>query len=112
MSLTSQICKLFESVVRDFVSEHLERNSLIRSTQHGFSRDGSCLSNLLEFLDKVIDSLDNNDSTDVIYFDIIKAFDKVPHHRLLDKIEQCGTGGKVLALYKRMATWEEATCLY
>jgi len=51
VSLTSQICKLFEMIIRDSIVNHLDKNGLIRSTQHGFRKGGCCLSNLLEFLD-------------------------------------------------------------
>ena len=85
VSLTSQICKLFEWIVRDGIVSHLESNSLISPTQHGFRKGASCLSNLLSFLDEVTRSLDSRDCTDVIYLDFAKAFDKVPHGRLLKK---------------------------
>lgn len=53
LALTSQIGKLFESVIRDAVVDHLGKNGLINLLQHGFRKGGSCLSNLLEFLEKV-----------------------------------------------------------
>ena len=62
----SQICKLFETIVRDAIVDHLERNSLINASQHGFRKGGSCLSNLLQFLDNVTSSLDSRNSVDVI----------------------------------------------
>ena len=49
ISLTNQICKLFETIVRDAIVEHLERNELINDTHHGFGRGRSCLTNLLIF---------------------------------------------------------------
>ena len=49
ISLTNQICKLFETIVRDAIVEHLERNELINDTHHGFRRGRSCLTNLLIF---------------------------------------------------------------
>jgi len=95
VSLSSQIGKLFEMIIRDSIVDHLEQNGLIKSSQHGFRKGGSCLSNLLRFLDGVTRSLDNHDTVDVIYLDFAKAFDKVPHHRLLDKLDKHGIGGKV-----------------
>ena len=53
VSLTSQICKVFESLVRDTLVRHLEQNCLIQDSQHGFRKGRSCLTNLLTFLDKV-----------------------------------------------------------
>ena len=71
-------------------------HQLIADSQHGFRKGGSCLSNLLQFLDAVTGSLDkNNNCIDVIYLDFAKAVDKVPHERLLDKASKHGIGGQV-----------------
>ena len=48
VSLTSVPCKIMESIVRDAVVDHLEKNMLISDHQHGFVRGRSCLTNLLE----------------------------------------------------------------
>ena len=96
VSLTSQISKLCESLVRDVLVEHLEKNNLIHDSQHGFRRGRSCLSNLLEFLDKVTAVVDEGNSVDVIYLDFAKAFDKVPHQRLLYKLQTHGIDGMLL----------------
>jgi len=95
VSLTSQISKLMESLIRDAVVEHLEKNKLIRNSQHGFRGGRSCLSNLLAFLDKVTRSQEEGDSVDVIYLDFAKAFDKVPHGRLRAKLSSHGIQGRV-----------------
>ena len=97
VSLTSQICKMFEALVRDALVGYLEANGLIRASQHGFRKGRSCLTNLLRFLDEVTDGLDGGGSVDVIFLDFAKAFDKVPHERLLRKMEAYGIGGEVLA---------------
>lgn len=52
VSLTSVSCKLMESVIRDEVTKHLTDNNLIRKSQHGFLKDRSCTTNLLEFMEK------------------------------------------------------------
>jgi len=78
VSLTSQLCKFFETIVRDQVIEFLETNVLIRNSQHGFRKGSSCLTNLLLFLDKVLHSVNDGFSVDV-FLDLAKAFDKVPH---------------------------------
>ena len=86
--------------MRDSIVHHLDRNGLVKSTQHGFRRAGSCLSNLLKFLEDVTTSLDNHESVDNTYLDFAKAFDKVPHQRLLDEVEKHGIGGAVWAWLK------------
>jgi len=92
ISLTSQICKLFETIVRDAFVDHLERNRLINDSQHGFRRGRSCQTNLLIFLDKITCRVDDGEDLDRIYLDFAKAFDKVPHQRLSTKLRGVGHG--------------------
>ena len=86
ISLTSQICKLYESIIRDAVIDHLDKHGLIKKTQRGFSKVGSCLNNQIRFLDKVTGHLDADESVDIICLDFSQAFDKVPCHTLLLKL--------------------------
>ena len=92
VSLTSQVCKLFESLMRDDIVDHLERKGLLNISQHGFRKGRSCLTNLLSFLEEVTEKLDERNSIDVVYLDFAKAFDKVPHKRLLNKVRGFGIG--------------------
>ena len=71
-------------------------NKIIKESQHGFTRGRSCLTNLLDFLEVVYEKLDEGKPVDIIYLDFAKAFDKVPHNRLLVKMEACGIAGNVL----------------
>ncbi len=81
---------------------HLVRNKLIRPTQHGFMAKKSCTTNLLEYLEQITATLDSGKCLDVVYLDFAKAFDKVPHGRLIKKMEAHCFGGKVL---KWVAAW-------
>ena len=84
VSLTSDVCKLFESIICDSVVEHLSINMLLNNSQHGFRQHRSCLTNILEFFEHITDLIvDQGLPVDVIYLDLQKAFDKVPHRRLL-----------------------------
>lgn len=96
ISLTSQICKLFESIMRDSIVNYLEHYQLIHDSQHGFRRGRSCLTNLLIFLDKITREIDSGNDLDIIYLDFAKAFDKVPHQRLIMKLRNIGMRGRLL----------------
>ena len=96
VSLTSIPCKLMESCLRDAVYEFLVVHDLIKPSQHGFMSKKSCTTNLLEFLEMATKELDQGRNVDIVYLDFAKAFDKVPHRRLLAKIEAHGIGGKIL----------------
>ncbi len=92
VSLTSVCSKLMETLIREQMTEHLERNQLINPSQHGFMPKKSCVTNLLEFLEKVTKNTDKGIHTDIVYLDFAKAFDKVPKERLLEKLEGHGFG--------------------
>ena len=79
----------------DTLVHHLESKQLIANSQHGFRKGRSCLTNLLEFLDKVTGCIDTGDSVDVIFLDFAKAFDKVSHARLILKLRAHDIDGKL-----------------
>jgi hypothetical protein len=95
ISLTSHLCKIFESILKDSMVEHIDRYSLLNSSQHGFLKNKSCLTNILEFMTFVAECMDDHKKADVIYLDFQKAFDKVPHRRLLAKLKSFGIAEKV-----------------
>ena len=76
--------------------DHLLKFCLITSSQHGFVKNKSRLKNLLMVLDVVCSHVDNGVPVDVIYLDFKKAFDKVPHQRLLTKIRAHGIAGHIV----------------
>ena len=84
-----------ESIIKDAISIHLESNTLIKGSQHGFSSGRSCLTNLLIYLEQVTSEIDKGVPVDTLYLDFAKAFDKVPHLRLIEKIAANGIGGKI-----------------
>ena len=97
ISLTSTISKILESIIRSAIMSHLLVNNLIKSSQHGFMKKKSCLTNLLHALEEVTSILDDGDCVDILYLDFSKAFDKVQHQRLLSKMRAMNIDVKVLA---------------
>ncbi len=80
----------------------LEDNGLINSSRFGFRNKRSCLTNLLDFFNYVYNVYDHCRSVDMIYFDFQKAFDKVPHMRLLKKLKAHGVTGNI---HKCIEAW-------
>ena len=98
VSLTCILSKVYEKIVRRHIFHHVERQ--ISPEQHGFVEQKSCLSNLLESVELIIDMLEEGAPVDILYFDFRKAFDSVPHYRLLTKLESFGITGKTLDIIR------------
>ena len=96
VSLTSIVCKVMESILKDQIVNHLSINDLIKPTQHGFMNKRSCLTNLLEYLEIITRFIDEGENVDVIYLDFSKAFDKVSHSRLNLILQAHGISGNIL----------------
>ena len=96
ISLTSITGKILEQIIRDHIVHHLNSHNLICDNQHGFTINKSCLTNLLEFFDKVFKDYDEHKAVDIIYLDFQKAFDLVPHNKLIAKLKSHGIDGSVL----------------
>ena len=95
ISLTSHLIKIFERVLRNKLIHHLEINNLISDHQHGFRQNRSTLTQLLHHIHSILDILEHNENADIIYLDLSKAFDKVNHNILLQKLEQMKVTGKI-----------------
>ena len=100
VSLTSVVCKLLEGVIRDRFMDYLVNNKLISKDQHGFVRKKACVTNLLETLDFISSKLVKGECVDIIFLDFLKAFDMVPHRRLLKKLSGYGVIGSMLEWFK------------
>ena len=96
VSLTSICGKTMERIIRDKMVTHLEKNNLLSKEQHGFRSGRSCATQLLEIMEIWTALLDKGIAVDCIYLDFAKAFDKVPHARLVEKIKAYGIKGELL----------------
>ena len=90
VSLTSVCCKLLEHIISSSIMKHLEQFNILTDAQHGFRKARSCETQLILTLHDLAKGIDTGDQLDVILLDFSKAFDKVPHERLLHKIKHYG----------------------
>ena len=89
-SLTFTIMKVLERIIRKQLVDFLSDHNYFNPNQHGFRHSRSCLSVLLDVYDTMMTSLSNNpkSSVDMIYLDYAKAFDKVDHGVILNKLKK------------------------
>ena len=98
ISLLSCISKVLERITFDEI--YLLVQEKMHTKQFGFRKKRSAFLQLLLFLDRIYKHKDDNEveNLSVLYLDFSKAFDTVPHSRLLDKVQNFGIGGKLLKL--------------
>nr|VZI33590.1 unnamed protein product [Spirometra erinaceieuropaei] len=96
ISLTSICCKLMEKIIKRELMRFLEQHNLLSDAKHGFRSGRSCVTNLLNCLERWTRSVDEGNALHVVYIDFKKAFDSVPHQRLLHKLSRTGVRGNLL----------------
>ena len=80
VSLASVPGKVMEQIVLKEIMQHVRDNWGIMSSQHGFMKGRSCLTNLISFYDLATRLVDEGKAVDVVYLDFSKAFDTLPQY--------------------------------
>ena len=93
-----------ERILRDSILEHMMTNGLFLDAQHGFVPGRDCMTQLLICIEEWTEMLEKREAFDVVYTDFAKAFDSVPHQRLLLKLQELGIAGKLLELIRSFLT--------
>ena len=97
VNFTCILCKVLEKFTRDHIVNHMKRNTLFSPKQFGFISGRSTSLQLLyvHVVERWTKILDEGGSLDCIYLDFMKAFDKVPHQRLLYKLQRYGISPEI-----------------
>ena len=81
VSLTPICCK----IIHGTVMKHLDMHGILVNAQHGFQKSRSCESQIMTVHD-LANSPNRNEPVDGMLLYFSKAFDKVPHQRLLERL--------------------------
>ena len=98
VSLTSVLCKVMERLIRDQLLDHFNKNKLFTNKQYGFIVGRSTSLQLIRVLEEWTDAIDNGQGVDCVYMDYQKAFDTVPHRRLINKLKTYNVGEETIEL--------------
>ena len=93
VSLTSVLSKTLEHIVCHAMHKHFEDHKVLTNINHGFRSGYSCETQLTITIDELAKNLDKGLQTDVAILDFSKAFDTVPHDKLLHKLDAYGIRG-------------------
>ena len=74
----------------------LIKHKLINPSQNGFLKARSCLTNFSSFFEEITKWVDEGSPVDIIYLDFQKAFDEVPHQRLILKLKSHCMGNSII----------------
>ena len=90
ISLTSICSKVMEHIIFHSIMTHLSSNNILIENQHGFRSGHSCATQLITLTEDILYALDHQKQVDIVLLDFAKAFDTVPHRRLLKKLHYYG----------------------
>ena len=104
ISLLSSINKIFEKILYSRLTKYIDKFQILYKYQYGFRKNHSTDHALIELVDQIRLSIDDNQMTCGIFVDLSKAFDTVNHQILLKKLEHYGIRGKALELFESYLT--------
>ena len=84
-----------EHIVLSHMAKHLSVNNILIDEQHGFRKRLSCETQLISTIHDWAKAINLRKQTDVVLLDFKKAFDSVPHERLLTKLDYYGNGNGI-----------------
>ena len=97
VSLTSVTCKMMEHVIHSSIMRHLNDQNILVNYQHGFRSGHSCETQLIQTVEDFARTIHEQQQCDVMILDFSKAFDTVPHRRLLQKLSSYKLDPRCLA---------------
>ncbi len=111
ISLCNNLGKILDKIIFQTLYDYLEKNKLLNINNYGFKRKSSCQHNLSVMLHNIYENLDKNCDSLVLFLDVVKAFDKVDHVILLQKLNSMGVEENVFNWFKNYVTDRYSRCV-
>ena len=102
ISLTAICCKIMEHIVYHSIMEHLQNYNILYNYQYGFRQGHSSETQLIAVIEDILYAMDHHQQLDLVLLDFCKAFDTVPHCRLLSKLSSYGIQNQT---YRWTTSW-------
>lgn len=111
ISIISTISKIFDKLLFRHLLSRVSH--LISPLQHGFTAGKSTETNLIEYVEYLIENMKNGGQVDSIYMDLAKAFDKIDHNILIRKLHSFPISPCLIQLLKTyLENRKQFVCLY
>ena len=101
---TSLLLRVLERMIKPYLIKHFHSRKLVSPRQHGFLSRRSTSTNLTDFFEVITSAYEAGHAIVLIYLDISKAFDRVPHNALLHYLSHAGITGALLKWFKSYLT--------
>ena len=98
ISVLPYFSKIYERVIYNHIIDYIDDHTILYDKQFGFRKGHSTSHAIITLVEKVAKALDTGKMVVGVYLDIRKAFDRVRHHTLLDKLYKMGIRGNMYCL--------------
>ena len=107
------LCHVFENIIAEKLTAHLFEYNLLSTNRFGFKPNRSTCSQLLIALNKWFKNFDDAIDIDIIYTDILKAFDTVSHPKLISVLQSFGVCNNILnCITSFISHRKQCVCIY
>lgn len=99
ISLINNFGKIFEKCLKERLIKFFDENKILSKNQFGFVSGLSTSDAMCELVGQITANLNTGRRSIAVFLDLAKAFDTVPHDRLLNVLERYGVRGAVLGVF-------------
>lgn len=100
ISILPSISKLFEKAMFLRLTKHLEQYNLLNQEQHGFRKNKSTVTALINFVESIIESINEKNKVCGIFMDLSRAFDSISHTKMISKLKKFGIQNSYLKWFE------------